>query len=504
MALNVSVLLNESAAQHPQRPALIHNGSQRSYAGMNAAANKVANALISLGVRRGETVAIMAPNITEFPIIYFGALKMGAVVCPLNPALAPDLLRNQMQHVSAVALFVWEPLAEQTGAATSGNDVCRHVIVIHTPGSHNLPDRAISLNAMLAIGSSAFDTVWTMADDVAVIQFTAGMGGAPKASQLSHTNLLLNAAILADRVLRLQPSDIGLAALPLWSPFGQTCLMNSLLYAGGALALPQQLHARSLLASLQDCGATYMVSTPAMLSALADEGGTAGLSGSLKLCLSAGAPLPATIKDHVTRSLGAAVLNAYGLAEASPLVAVSPRGPAPADAVGLPLWGTQIRICCREDEFAPPGDVGEIVVRGHNVMNGYRPPLPAVNAFSSSGWLRTGDVGRLDAEGFLYVLDRRADVIHTSMGDVYPSHVEAVLRELPGIAEAAVVAAGPALSATVRAVVVRTAEATVVEADILAFCRQRLDQLACPREIVFADSLPKDATGRVIRRLLRD
>lgn len=506
MALNLAVLLNESATRRPQHAALIMGETRMTYGELNAASNRVANALRSLGIQRGDRVAVMIPNVPQFPIIYYGILKLGATVVPLSILLKAGEVRDLVARSDAAAIFAWEECAEEVRAGCATVDTCRHVIIVNTPGSDVLPDDAISFNAMLAVGSSCFDMVWTMPDDTAVILFTSGTTGQAKGAELTHFNLFCNAAMFGERALGLSSDSIGLAGLPLSHSFGQTCAMNALFYVGGTISLLPRFEAGAALSAIARDKVTHLPGVPTIFHYLLEAAGAHRREpGALTTCISGGAPMLAGLPQAFQERFGVALLEGYGLTEASPVVSVNTPRAQRAGSVGQPLWGTGVRIVNSEGDPVATGDVGEIMVCGHNVMKQYYKSPNATAEAMHGNWLRTGDMGKLDEDGYLYVVDRKKDVINRAGFSVYPTEVEAVLREHPALADALVVGVpDPVHGEEILAAVVLKPNAEASAAEIIAYCRQRVAAYKYPRYVEFHPSIPKSTAGKILRRSLRD
>ncbi len=385
-------------------------------------------------------------------------------------------------------------------------ETCRHLIVVNEPGSEALPEGAISYNAMLAVGSSSFDTVWTMPDDTAVILYTSGTTGYPKGAELTHFNMFYNAAVLADRVFDLGADAVGLAALPLCYSFGQTCVMNALLYVGAALSLLPRFDGKAALAAMERDSVTYLACVPTMARYLLQAAAEAkSLPHSLSLCICGGAPMPEGLAASFEKAFKLPLLEGYGMAETSPVITVNHRHQAKAGSIGLPIWGTEVRLRSEDGTLINSGDAGEIVVRGHNVMKGYYKRPEATAEVFRNGWFHTGDIGRRDGDGFFYIVDRKRDVINRGGVNVYPREVEAVLYGHPAIAEAAVMGIpDAALGEEVSAVLVLKPQMHASANEIMDYCRERMAAYKYPRYVEFRDSLPKDATGKVLKRNLRE
>jgi long-chain acyl-CoA synthetase len=476
-----------------------------SYGELNAATNRVANALRSLGIQRGDHVALMLPNVLQFPIIYYGILKMGATVVPLSPLLKAREVHDALVNTDAAAIFAWEDCAEEVRTGCAGVGSCRHLIIVNTPGSDVLPDDAISFNAMLAVGSSSFDMVWTMPDDTAVILLTSGTTGQAKGVELTHFNLFYNAVAFAERALALPGNTVGLAGLPLFHSFGQSCAMNSLFYSGGTLSLLPRFDAHAALDAIARDRVTYLPGVPTMFHYLVEAAGPGGrISSTLSTCISGGAPMLDDLPQRFKSCFGLPLLEGYGLTEASPVVSVNVPGAHRTGSAGKPLWGVDVRIVTRDGLPVAPGQIGEVAVCGHNVMKGYYKSPNASAETLRGNWLHSGDMGRQDADGYLYIVDRRSDVINRAGFSVYPSEVEAVLRTHPAVADAGVVGVpDPVHGEEIFAGVVLKPEQTVTANELIAYCRERIAAYKYPRYVDFFDAIPKDTAGKLVRRNLR-
>jgi len=406
MSLNLAVLLTESAVRQPGRTVLVMDRERLSYGELHAAANKVANALHSLGVRRGEKVAMIVPNVPQFAIIYYGILKLGATVVPLPAHCEADDIHYYLRDSDAAAIFAWEGCAERACAGFRSAATCRHLIIVNAPGSDALPNGAISYSAMLAIGSSSFEMAATMPDDTAVIAYTTDPAGREVGVELTHFNLFYNAVILVDRLLGLNAETVGLAALPLSGVFGQTCILNALVYAGGAISLLPSFDTSATLDAIARDRVTYIASAPAILR---DVLLPAGATTTLNVCIAGGAVGPGEGNGLLTQ-IEVPVLMAYGRVETSPIAAINPRHAPRRGSIGLPIWGTDIRLVNPDGEAVAPGDTGEIIVRGHNVMKGYYRQAEATAAVLRDGWLHTGDMARQDEDGYLYLVESGPNV----------------------------------------------------------------------------------------------
>jgi long-chain acyl-CoA synthetase len=506
MALNLAVALQESARLYPNKTAVILDQQKISYGELNAAANQVANSLRSLGVHRGDKVALMLPNVPQFPVIYYGILKLGATVVPLNVLFRAGEVQYHLEDSDAVAFFVWEGLAEEARRGFAQVETCRHMVVVNSPGSDYLPEGAFSYDALSAVASSHCDLTWTMPDDTAVLLYTAGTTGRPKGAELTHFNMFHNASFCADRLFGITSEDVGLACLPLFHSFGQTCVMNALIYAGGTICMMPKFEPDRVLEAIEREAVTYFAGVPTMYFYLLHYPDASRFNvSSLRLCIAGGAAMPVSVMKEFEQRYGTIVLEGYGLSETSPVATfnVRERERKPG-SIGLPIWGTEMQIVDDADRPVPFGGEGEIVIRGPNVMKGYYKRPEATAEVMRNGWFHTGDIARVDEEGYFYIVDRKKDMINRGGLNVYPREVEEVLYGHPAVAEAAVIGVpDEALGEEVKAVIVLKPNQSAQASEIISYCKERIASFKYPRTVEFRDSLPKGPNGRILKRELR-
>lgn len=503
MSLNLSIVLETGAASQPQHIAVIADGRRLSYGQLNEAANRIAGALARLGVQAGDKVAVMLPNVPEFVIAYFGVLKLGGCVVPLNTLLKAGEIAYQLEDSDALALIVDAALLGEVEQALSGVEACRHLIA---EGKKKVAAGWHRFHDLLESGPSTWDTAQTRPDDTAVILYTAGILGRPKGAELTHFNLFYNAAITADRLCHIRSEDISLATLPLFHAFGQTCVMNATLYAGGALSMVSRFEPDRVLQTIKRDRVTLLLGVPTMYWYLQHYPGAEKHDwSSLRLCCSGGAALPVDLMRQFEKRYRLPIFEGYGLSETSPVVSFNPtdRPPRPG-SIGLPIYGVQLRIVDESDRQLPPGEVGEIVVRGHNVMKGYYKRPGATADAMRGGWFHTGDLARVEEDGYFYIVGRQKDMIKRGGLNIYPREVEDVLLAHPAVAEAAVVGIpDEVMGEEVKAVVVLKQDEAADAEDLIEYARERIAAYKYPRHIEFRSELPKDATGKVIKRELK-
>jgi len=509
MSLNLATVLETRAASQPEHTAIIANGRQFSYAELDEATNRCAAGLAHLGLHPGDKVAMTLPNIAEFVIAYFGVLKLGACIVPLNTLHKASEIAHQLEDSDACAWILPEALLSEARQALPRVDACRHLIVLGRPPPRSAKpfDRlnVTLFHELLEKATAEFDTVQTTSEDTAVILYTAGQSGRPKGAELSHFSLFYNAAVTADRLCGITPADVSLAVLPLFHAFGQTCVMNATLYAGGTLTMSPRFEPDKALQLIQRDRVSLLIGVPTMYWYLLHYPRAEKYDwSSLRLCCSGGAALPAELMQQFQARYGRPLYEGYGLTETSPVASFNPtdRPPRPG-SIGLPVYGVQMKIVDEQDRELSPQTVGEIVIRGHNVMKGYyKRPGPTAEAMRG-GWFHTGDLGRVDEDGYFYVVGRTKELIKRGGLNVYPREVEDVLLAHPAVAEAAVVGVpDEVMGEEIKAFVVLEPDEAVDADELIEYARKHLAAYKYPRYIEFRAALPEDAAGRVIKREL--
>ncbi len=513
--LNLAVVLEDSARTVPDRVAVVCGPTRLSYAELDAKASQVAGALAARGITPGDRVALSCPNLPYFPIVYYGILKAGATVVPLNILLTEREIAYHLADSAAKAYFCFEdtaglPLARAGRAAFEGTASCEHFVLLTADPTATSPDPAIETLAEFTHRQpTAFASAPASETDTAVILYTSGTTGQPKGAELTHSNMTHN-ALLASRLFGLHPHDVHLLTLPLFHSFGQTVQMNAGLATGATIVLLPRFEAATALELMQAEQVTFFAGVPTMYHALlncepGDGVDIATIAARMRIAVSGGAALPAELMRRFEERFGVPILEGYGLSETSPVATFNrvdrPRRPG---SIGLPVWGVEVKIVRDDGSDAPDGEPGEIVIRGHNVMRGYfRQPEATAAAIDKQGWFHTGDVGVRDAGGYFYVVDRKKDMIIRGGFNVYPRELEEVLLTHPEVSLAAVVGVPhPSHGEEVKAFVVRTPGAALTEADLVAWCRQNMAAYKYPRIVQFRDSLPMTATGKILKREL--
>jgi long-chain acyl-CoA synthetase len=489
--VNLAQNLLDSAEQHPDQLAVKLDDFQLDYKTLAGATARAAGWLRSKGVGPGDRVAIMLPNIPHFPILYYGALRLGGVIVPMNPLLKGREVQFYLEDSGAKVLLAFHGFAEaaQTGAEGAGAEC-----VLIEPGKSEA--EVLAADPVEGLEDRA-------EDDTAVILYTSGTTGKPKGAELTHANLMNN----VERCLGLftpQPGDVILGALPLFHSFGQTCGMNTSIKAGSLLTLIPRFDPEKALEILQRDGCTVFQGVPTMYGALLNHPGREDYDTSkLRLCASGGASLPVELLNAFEEAFGCKVLEGYGLSETSPVASFNhPDKERKAGSIGTPIEGVEMKVVDDDGKDVPTGEVGEIVIRGHNVMKGYwnRPDATA-ESIKEDGWFHTGDMAKVDDDGYFFIVDRKKDLIIRGGYNVYPREIEEVLYEHPAVREAAVVGVPhDELGEEVGAAVSLKEGQSVTEDELRDFVKEQVAAYKYPRKVWFVDDLPKGPTGKILKR----
>jgi long-chain acyl-CoA synthetase len=508
MDFNLAVILRESARRSPGKTAVILGELRLSYGQLDELSDRVAANLAAAGLEPGDRVALQLPNIPRFVIAYFGILKAGGVVVPMNVLLKAPEIAFQLEDSGARALITYGGILDESAKAAESAGVTS-VYVVGEPGAAPVVGTAstgIAFEALLAGDAPGPQLAERGASDPAVIIYTSGTTGTPKGAVLAHIGLYMNADI-PGRLFEFSPDDTVLVALPLFHVFGLSSVMNTCVLLGGTMTLVPRFEPRAVLQTMQRDRVTVFEGVPTMFIALLQAADGADYDLSLRVAVSGGAPIPGEVIDSFESRFGVPILEGYGLSESSSAatfnISVTERK---VYSAGKPIWGTSVQIWDEDFRPLPPGagHVGEIVLRGANIMLGYHDNPEATAKAFAGGWFHTGDLGYLDEDGFLFLVDRIKDLIIRGGYNVYPREVEEVLYAHPAVAEAAVIGVpDPKLGEEVHAIVAVKPGQSVTEAELIAFVKERAAAYKYPRTIEFRDSLPKNATGKILKKELR-
>ena len=513
---NVSGLLTRTASGYPARTAIVFGGDRISYAELDAASNRVANLLMERGIRPGEKVALSCTNIPQFTTIYFGILKAGAVVVPLNVLLKAREIAYHLNDSDATAYFAFEggpelPIGREAWSAFQVADRAAHFFLIGDGTSVDgvTPDQICA--AAVAGQPETFEMVERTDDDTAVILYTSGTTGQPKGAELRHRNVY-DIARAGVQLFESDPAapDVYLCVLPLFHAFGQMVIQNGAIGFGGTLVLQARFSARQALDLMLAHDVTFFGGVPTMywglLEVLDDSVDVARLAANLRIAVSGGSALPAKIHQEFKKRFDVTILEGYGLSETVAIATFATYGDEPrVGSIGRPIAGVQMKLINDDwsDVADDPGAVGEIAIKGYNIMKGYYKRPEATSEAINQGWFRTGDLARKDADGFYFVVDRSKDMIIRGGFNVYPRELEEVLMEHPAVSLVAVIGV-PHLShgEEIKAVVVRKAGDTTTAAELTAWGKEQFAGYKYPRIVEFVDALPMTATGKILKREL--
>src|SRR5579863_2313248 len=485
---NLALDLREAAQMYPDRPAVRLDDTDLSYARLDELSARVAGWLRERGLQPGDPVGIMLPNVPQFPVFYYGVLRAGGAVVPMNPLLKAREVAHYLGDSGARLVLAWETAA---GEARAGAEKA---------GASAVTISAATLDDV-ATWTLASDVARRADDDTAVILYTSGTTGTPKGAELTHANMRKNASVTATMLLDLGPDDVVMGCLPLFHSFGQTCGLNAAVQSGACLTLIPRFSGKAALQVIERDRVTVFEGVPTMYVGLLHEGAGTADTTTLRLCVSGGAALPVEVLHGFEAAFGTVILEGYGLSETSPVATFNRRDQRKPGSIGLPIEGVQLRLVGEDGQPVPAGEVGEIAIRGHNVMKGYRGRPEATAAAVSGGWFRTGDLARADEEGFYYIVDRKKDMIIRGGYNVYPREVEEVLYEHPAVLEAAVIGVPHAsLGEEVAAAVVLRPGACAAPEELRDWVKQRVAAYKYPRHLWLADALPKGPTGKILKR----
>ena len=490
---SIADLLSYSADLRPDQVAVKVDEDELSYAALDRAAARVAGLLRAKGVQPGDRVGVMLPNVAHFAVCYYGALRVGAAVVPMNPLLKEREVAFYLGDSEARVILAWHQFAD---AAHAGGEQAGAECVLVEPGE---------FEALLQRCQPDDEVIDRQPQDTAVILYTSGTTGKPKGAELTHRNILGNIEVTVG-LFGLDERAVTLGALPFFHAFGQTCALNATVSVGGTLTLIPRFDAGKALAILERDAVTVFEGVPTMYAAMLhhDDADTADTSA-LEVCVSGGAAMPVEIMRAFEAKFGCEILEGYGLSETSPLASFNRRGrERKPGSIGLPVDGVEMRLV---DEAANPvaeRDVGEIQIRGHNVMKGYwQRPEATAEAIDPEGWFSTGDIARIDEDGYFFIVDRKKELIIRGGFNIYPREIEEVLYEHPDVREAAVIGIPhPELGEEVAAAIALKSGAESTPEVLRNFVKQRVAAYKYPRHVWLVDELPKGPTGKIVKRAI--
>jgi long-chain acyl-CoA synthetase len=487
---NLASILQETVGKHGDRPALKLDDATVTYEQLDEGSARAAALLKSKGLEPGDRVGIMLPNVPYFAIAYYGVLRAGGVVVPMNVLLKGREVSFYLEDPEAKLLFAWHDFAE---AAEKGADEAGAEVITVKPGEFEKllgehdPDTAIADRD---------------GDDTAVILYTSGTTGKPKGAELTHDNMYKNAEVAAG-LGEVSHEDVLLGALPLFHSFGQTCGLNAGVYTGSCLTLIPRFDPAKALEIIQRDKVTVFQGVPTMYTAMLQHEDKDDYDLScLRICMSGGSAMPVEILKGFEEAFGCKVLEGYGLSETSPVASFNhPDKERKPGSIGTPIDGVEMKVVDDDGNEVDQGEVGEIVIKGHNVMKGYWNREEATGEAIKDGWFYSGDMAKVDEDGYFFIVDRKKELIIRGGYNVYPREIEEVLYEHPAVAEVAVVGVpDEKMGEEVGAAVALKKDQEVSEDELRDFVKNEVANYKYPRKIWFVDELPKGPTGKILKR----
>ncbi len=484
--------------------ALLSRGRATTYGELRDAVGHLRGGLAGAGVQPGDRVGLVAANNWYFAVSYLAIIGVGAVAVPLNPSSPGPELTEQLADVGASAVIVG-PTGKRILPSLDRDRVPSLRLVVQCDAGAPVVEGAVRLDDLL--GVDPVPLVDRSDDDLAVLMFTSGTAGFPKAAMLTHGNLLSGLeSITANPNRRQEPGDVVFGVLPCFHIYGLQAILDLAFYGGVTVLMVERFDPESALQSIADHQVTHVIGAPAMWAAWAHLPGASPTAfASVRVAVSGAAALDTEVRAVIAQRFGLQVDEGYGLTESCATVTSSVGIPAPAGSIGAPLPGIKVRLIDADGFDVLVGDVGELRVQGPNVFQGYWDDARATaEVLTPDGWLCTGDLAMVDEDGFLYLVDRAKDLVIVSGFNVYPAEVERVLLEHPGVASAAVVGVQhPHTGEAVKAYVVPAPGGSIEEDEVIQFCEQRLARYKCPQKVTFVDHLPSGLGGKVLKRELR-
>ncbi len=512
--LNLAVVLEDSARKYPEKDAVIFMDKHITYSQLDKISNQVANGLKSLGIEKGDKVALSCLNLPFFPMVYYGILKVGATVVPLSVLLKNDEIEYHLKDSEAKAYFCFTgtpelPMAKEGYEGFQETEVCSHFIEI--TGKAEQPcaiEGATNFWGLLQNSSPEFISESTGADDSAVIIYTSGTTGKPKGAELTHSNMMMNAVLSAD-ITNCSSEDKQLIVLPLFHIFGMTVLLNAGVYRGTTNVLLPRFDAATVMNLMQAHEITIFAGVPTMYWALLNHEDESvdikKISSHLRTSVSGGASLPLQVLEDFEKKFDVPILEGYGMSEGSPVVTFNHKniGRKPG-SIGTPVWGVSVKLVDGNGDEVPVGEKGELIYKGHNVMKGYYKRPEANSKTIKNGWLYSGDIAIKDEDGFYYIVDRTKDMIIRGGLNVYPREVEELMMKHPAVSMVAVIGVPHDRNGEeIKAFVVTREGESVDKETLTEWTKEQIAAYKYPRIIEFVDALPMSATGKILKKELR-
>jgi long-chain acyl-CoA synthetase len=491
MSANLATNLSESVQRDADAVALKLDDAELTDGMLEAGSAAVAGLLKEKGFETGDRVGIMLPNVPYFAPVYYGVLRAGGVVVPMNVLLKGREVKFYLEDPGAKILFAWHDFAEaaEQGAGEAGAEC-----VLVKPGEFE--------ELLKGVAEPLAEVADRDGSDTAVILYTSGTTGTPKGAELTHENLRRNAEV-ASSLFEYSGDDVIFGGLPLFHSFGQTCALNCGIRVGATITLLPRFEPAKALEIIERDKVTVMLGVPTMYQAMLHEPSAEQRdTSSLKLCGSGGAAMPVEVMRAFEEKFDAKILEGYGLSETSPVASFNhPDKERKPGSIGTPIEGVEMKVVDDEGNDVAQGEVGEIVIKGHNVMKGYWNKADATAESIKDGWFFTGDMAKVDEDGYFFIVDRKKDMIIRGGYNVYPREIEEVLYEHPAVREVAVLGVpDDSLGEEVAAVIALKEGQEATEDELRAHAKEQVASYKYPRKIWFVDDLPKGPTGKILKR----
>ena len=488
---NLAENLTATAAKHPNRPAVKLDDTVLTYQQLQDGARRVAALLKSKGLKPGDRVGMVLPNVPHYPAIFYGAIAMGAVVVPMNPLLKGREVKYYLEDSGASVVFAWKDMAEEAGKGADAVGI--ECISVDPTGFLEL----------LAEHEPDEEVVDRADDDNVVLLYTSGTTGQPKGAELTHHNMITNAATSAETLIEITEDDVVMGCLPLFHVFGLTCGLNAAVLKGACLTLIPRFDAAKALEVVGRDKVTVFEGVPTMYAGMLHvEDPKSFDMSSLRTCISGGSAMPVEVMKKFEETFDCIVLEGYGLSETSPVASFNQPGQErKPGSIGTPVRGVEMKLVDDDRKDVAEGEIGEIAIKGENIMKGYWGREEATAEAIEDGWFLTGDMAKVDDDGYFFIVDRKKDLIIRGGYNVYPREVEEALYEHEAVAEVAVIGIpDDDLGEEIGAAVALKPGAEADGEELQAFAKERLAAYKYPRAVWIVDELPKGPTGKILRR----
>lgn len=520
--LNLASIIEHHARLTPKKEAVVYAENRITYGTLNALANRVANALTEMGIGYGDKVALSCPNLPYFPIIYYGILKAGAVAVPLNVLLKPREIAYHLEDSDAKAVFVFEgtdelPMAKMVKEAFDEVEACEHLIIMCKEPSQNSPLAGHKTLTQITFSQSdKFQTYPTKPDDTCVILYTSGTTGTPKGAELTHSNIYFNAIVAFNlHIPGLDYTDgeqkTCLITLPLFHTTGKTAQMNAQMFAGHRIVLLPRFDAKAALEAFKSEKVNFWTGVPTMYWAIlkyVEENSidVTPYAESMDILSSGGAAMPVEVMREFQEKFKCRILEGYGLSETSPISTFNHVNvESIPGTVGQAVFGVEVRCVDDDDNEVPRGTRGEVVMRGHNIMKGYYKNPEATAEAMRNGWFHSGDIGVMDENGILAIVDRKKEMILRGGYNIYPRELEEVIMTHEAVSLVAIIGVPcDKMGEEVKAFVVKKQGTKLTEEEFIAWCKEQFAANKYPRFVEFRDELPQGGTGKILKRALKE